>query len=231
MSKEPPPERYASSPCMAGEVAPDYFDPNGVDPEQERDVQNWRKARRQELRALRDAISVADRRELGRVFCDLLRQIIGKRFGGAKGMVLAGYWPFRGEFDIRPLMKDLDEAGVLVTLPVVEIRYTPMIFRRWTRQTKLERGNWNIPEPTAESEELIPDIALAPFLGWTGEGYRLGYGGGHYDRTLSALGDRRPFTIGIGLQAAHLESIFPQPYDIPLDLIVTEQGVQVAPKV
>jgi 5-formyltetrahydrofolate cyclo-ligase len=71
---------------------------------------------------------------------------------------------------------------------------------------------------------VVPGIALAPLVGWTDEGYRLGYGGGYFDRTLAAL-QPRPFTIGIGFHAARLTTIFPQQHDIPLDVIVTEAGV------
>jgi 5,10-methenyltetrahydrofolate synthetase len=71
---------------------------------------------------------------------------------------------------------------------------------------------------------MTPDIVLAPCLGWTDECYRLGWGGGYFDRTLAAL-TPRPVTIGIALSAARLQTIFPQPHDIPLDLILTEDGV------
>jgi 5,10-methenyltetrahydrofolate synthetase len=80
-----------------------------------------------------------------------------------------------------------------------------------------------VPPPDAET--LTPDIALAPLVGWDGAGFRLGYGGGYFDRTLAALSPR-PFTIGIGLQSARLATIFPQPHDVGLDVILTEAGVQ-----
>jgi 5,10-methenyltetrahydrofolate synthetase len=70
------------------------------------------------------------------------------------------------------------------------------------------RGNWNIPVPPAGSREPSPNIALAPLVGWDPEGYRLGYGGGYFDRTLAALSPR-PITIGVGFQAARLATIYP----------------------
>lgn len=88
------------------------------------------------------------------------------------------------------------------------------------------RGDWNIPVPPPESEVVTPDVALAPLVGWDRAGYRLGYGGGYFDRTLAHLAPR-PFVIGIGLQAAELATIYPQPHDVPLDAIITEEGVQV----
>jgi len=98
------------------------------------------------------------------------------------------------------------------------------VFRHWTPETRMQRGDWNIPVPPPEADRLIPAITLAPLVGWDGNGYRLGYGGGYFDRTLAAVSPR-PFTIGIGYQAARLTTIHPQPHDIPLDLILTEAGI------
>ncbi len=217
--------RYASSPCMAAEVAPDYFDPLAVDPAQARDVTRWRRHERERLRAERMAMSVEARATVGRALSGHLRDLLAARFDGGRGRVFSAYWPIKGEFDLRPLMAELHAAGVTVALPVVETRLAPLVFRRWTPDTKMVRGDWNIPVPPPEAERLHPDIALAPFLGWDLESYRLGYGGGYFDRTLAALLPR-PFAIGIGLQSARLATIYPQPHDIMLDVILTEAGVQ-----
>jgi 5,10-methenyltetrahydrofolate synthetase len=141
-----------------------------------------------------------------------------------RGCVLSGYWPIKGEPDLRPALAGLHRAGVTIALPVVETRAAPLVFRRWTPETKLVRGDWNIPVPPPEADELTPEVALAPCLGWDGACFRLGWGGGYFDRTLAALVPR-PLTIGIALSAACLPTIFPQPHDIPLDLILTEDGV------
>jgi 5,10-methenyltetrahydrofolate synthetase len=86
----------------------------------------------------------------------------------------------------------------------------------------MARGDWNIPVPATEAE-VQPDVALAPLVGWQADGYRLGYGGGYFDRTLAA---RKPtLVIGVGLASARLATIFPQPHDIALDHIVTEAGI------
>jgi 5,10-methenyltetrahydrofolate synthetase len=89
------------------------------------------------------------------------------------------------------------------------------------------RGDWNIPVPPPKASVVKPDVTLAPLVGWDDAGYRLGDGGGYFDRTLSTLSPR-PATIGIGFQSSRLDSIFPQPHDIPLDVILTEAGVQVS---
>lgn len=230
MSAEKPktevPARYASSPCMAHEVAPDYFDPLAVDPEQARDVARWRKAERARLRAARQTLSVAERKAAGDALAAHLRALLRERFHGARGHVFSAYWPIKGEPDLRPLMTELHEAGVMVALPLVETKAAPLVFRRWTPATRMVRGDWNIPVPPPEAPAVTPDITLAPLVGWDGDGYRLGYGGGYFDRTLAALSPR-PFSIGVGFQSARLPTIYPQPHDIPLDVILTEAGVQV----
>ena len=216
---------FSSPPCYAAEVAPEYFDPLAVDPEQARDVARWRKAERTRLRAARLALSVAERKEIGEALAGYLRQVLQDRFGGAQGKVLSAYWPIKGEPDLRPLMADLHEGGVTVTLPLVETKAAPLTFRRWTPETRMVRGDWNIPVPPPDAPVVTPDIALAPLVGWTADGYRLGFGGGYFDRTLAALSPK-PFVVGIGINAAQLKTIYPQPHDIPLDLILTEKGVQ-----
>lgn len=218
--------RHASPPCMASEVAPDWFDPLGVDPEQARDVARWRRAERLRLRADRDAMGVEDRRALSGALAGHLRTLLETRVPGAR--VLSGYWPIKGEPDLRPLLGDLHGAGLTIALPVVEVRAAPLVFRHWTPATRMVRGDWNIPVPPPDAPALLPDIALAPLVGWDGAGYRLGYGGGYFDRTLAAL-HPRPLVIGVGFQAARLATIYPQPHDIALHAIVTEAGVQVTP--
>lgn len=217
--------RYASSPCMAGEIAPDYFDPSAVDPEQTRDVARWRKSERTRLRRLRNDLTVVERNTWSKALMKNIRSILADRLECRSGQTLSAYWPINGEADLRSLMGELHAAGIIVALPVVETRAAPLIFRRWTPGTRLIRGVWNIPVPAPDAESVVPQIALAPTLGWDGNCYRLGYGGGYFDRTLGVLSPR-PFTIGIGLQAARLATIYPQPHDVALNAILTEDGLQ-----
>jgi len=217
--------RYASPPCMADEVAPDYFDPLAVDPEQARDVARWRRAERTRLRAERDAMTVAARHTAGTAIATQLRTLLANCFAGATGRILSAYWPIKGEPDLRPLMGELHEAGATVALPVVEMKAAPLVFRRWTPGTRMVRGDWNIPVPPPDADQLTPEVVLAPLVGWDGEGFRLGYGGGYFDRTLAVLAPR-PFTIGIGFQSARLATIYAQRHDIALDMILTEAGIQ-----
>ncbi|OYX44100.1 MAG: 5-formyltetrahydrofolate cyclo-ligase [Rhodobacterales bacterium 32-67-9] len=216
---------FSSPPCYAAEIAPDYFDPLAVDPEQARDVARWRKAERVRLRDERQRLTVDARQAIGEALIAHLREVLRTKFDGARGRVFSAYWPIKGEPDLRPLMTELHAAGVFVALPIVETKAAPLTFRRWTPETKMVRGDWNIPVPPPDAPEVTPEIALAPLVGWTAEGYRLGYGGGYFDRTLAAL-QPRPFVIGIGFEAARLTTIFPQPHDIRLDLILTEDGAR-----
>lgn len=214
---------YASPPCLAHEVDPAYFDPAAIDPAQERDVARWRKAKRDNLRAARKTLSVDDHATISARIATQLEALLQDRFGNINGLVLSAYWPIKGEPDFRPLMAKLHDAGVVIALPLVETKAAPLVFRLWTPETKMVRGDWNIPVPPADAQQVTPQITLAPLVGWDDEGYRLGYGGGYFDRTLAALGPR-PFAIGVGYASARLATIFPQRHDIPMDVIVTEES-------
>lgn len=213
---------FASPPCYAAEIAPDYFDPLGVDPAQARDVARWRQAERRRLRAESAQLSHAVRHSAEATLTAHLRSLLSERFGPLLGRSVAGYWPTGGEPDLHPLLAELHEAGVTIALPVAG---TPPAFRRWTPGAQMAAGAWNIPEPPPEAPELEPAILLVPLVGWTMDGDRLGHGGAYYDRVL-ALRAPRPFTIGIGFEHARLATIYPQPHDIPLDVILTEEGVR-----
>ncbi len=219
-----PPSRFASPPCLAGEVAPDYFDPLAVDPQQALDVARWRKSERVARLEARAALSVTDRQALASAVATHLDALLSRLFPDIGGMVLSGYWPIKSELDLRPWMIRMAEKGVRLALPVVETPKAPLVFRPWSPGAAMVRGHWNIPVP-ATRDTIRPDIALAPLVGWDSEGYRLGYGGGYFDRTLAAARPR-PFAIGVGLQGAKLGTIFPQPHDIRLDAVVTEVGLQ-----
>jgi len=209
---------YSSPPCMAHE-----FDPDTPDPQQPRDVARWRRAERLRLAALRDGLGQSGRAQISKSISRHLESVLAARNIG-QDVILSGYWPIKGEPDLRPLLSQLHQSGVIIALPVVETRAAPLVFRRWTPTTRMIRGDWNIPVPPHDAERLSPDIALAPCLGWDTRCFRLGWGGGYFDRTLAAL-HPRPVTIGVALSAAVLNTIYPQPHDISLEMIVTEQGI------
>ena len=92
----------------------------------------------------------------------------------------------------------------------------------------MQRGFWNIPIP-AERRVVVPDALLIPLVGYDAAGYRLGYGGGYYDRTLASR-TPLPLRIGVGYDGAELPTIHPQPHDIPMSIIVTERRVLQLPR-
>ena len=218
------PGPFASSPCMACEIAPDYFDPLAVDQEQARDVARWRKAERARLLADRQALSVSQRRAAADMIAARVDTLLAERFPSVDGLTLSAWWPIKAELNLRPWLESLLARGAHVTLPVVTAPSAPLAFRLWTPDCRMVQGFWKIPVP-ADGPEVVPDLTLAPVVGWDPAGFRLGYGGGYFDRTLAVLSPR-PMTIGIGLQSARLATIFPQPHDIALDVILTEAGVQ-----
>jgi 5,10-methenyltetrahydrofolate synthetase len=208
---------------MAAEVDPAYVGPLDADQDQARDVMRWRRAERARLTGLREALGQNGRASVSRAIADHLEAVLSARMP-ERGTTLSGYWPIKGEPDLRPLLTKLHRGGVIIALPVVVRRAAPLVFRRWTPETKMMRGDWNIPVPPPDAGELMPNVVLAPCLGWDAKCCRLGWGGGYFDRTLAALSPR-PFTIGVALSAARLNTIYPQPHDIPLDLIATEDGM------
>jgi 5,10-methenyltetrahydrofolate synthetase len=144
-------------------------------------------------------------------------------FPGLARCRLAFCWPIKGEYDARHLARTLRERGALTALPVVAAPKTPLIFREWHPGIVLAKGPLDIPFPVG-SQQLTPDAVLLPMNGWDPQGYRLGYGGGFFDRTLAALA-KRPLAIGISYEMAKLATIHPQPWDIAMDYVVTERGV------
>jgi 5,10-methenyltetrahydrofolate synthetase len=132
------------------------------------------------------------------------------------------YWPFRGEPNLRPLMRRMVAAGKQVALPVVVEKRHPLEFRPWTPGCEMMLGVWNIPIPDTR-ERVTPRLLLAPVVGFDPQRYRLGYGGGYFDRTLAALGTART-VIGVGYDSQAIATIHPLPHDIPMDRIVTESG-------
>src|SRR5665811_1953373 len=188
-----------------------------VDAQQHLDVSRWRKAERQKLIAERMAIS-ADIRK------DWAESIIGHLSGtiNFKNKLVSFYWPFRGEPDLRPLMKLVIEQGGNCALPAVIKKAAPLEFWAWKPSDPLERGVWNIPVPKI-AIQVTSDIVLAPVVGFDSHGYRLGYGGGFFDRTLAAM-SQKTRAIGIGYFISEIKTIFPQPHDLALEMIVTERG-------
>lgn len=180
------------------------------------EIRHWRVEMRKALISRRLSLDGALRRERGeRARRRLVESVELRRFE-----TLGLYWPVRGEIDVRDLGIEHLKNGGRVALPVVVTRSAPVEFWSWRPDMPMTRGVWNIPVP-ARREALSPEALIVPLVGFDPQRFRLGYGGGYYDRTLAA-GARRPYCVGLGYEEGRLESIFPQPHDIAMDVIVTD---------
>ena len=186
------------------------------------DLAGWRKERRRELLARREAIPLEERRAGDARIGELL--LAG--FPMLAEMTIGFYWPIRGEVDPRVALHRLRQRGARTALPVVVAKGQPLEFREWRPETHTTPGPMGLPIPQG-SEVLLPDAVLAPPVGFGSRGYRLGYGAGFFDRTLAAA-NPRPLALGLAREASRVETIYPQPWDIPMDFILTEEGIHLA---
>ena len=221
MNDEEKPTEYASPPCYMHEVDPSYF---GLTLSRESaadaHVKGWRKAERERLIAQRIALDTPIRADHARRIGAHLDALIGD----PAGLIISAYWPFRGEPDLRPWLEELHRKGARTALPVVIAKKAPLVFRLWHRGDRLTRGVWNIPIPAA-GIAVRPHVVIAPVVGFDAGCYRLGYGGGFFDRTLAEL-PTSTVVIGVGYTQAAIATIYPQPFDIPMHHVVTEHGVK-----
>ena len=189
-----------------------------VDPGTARDVARFRKAERARLMEARRRIPAADRAALTAALEEALAGVVTPR----PGLRIAAYWPIRGEPDLRGWMGRAHAAGATVLLPVVVARDAPLVFRAWHPGCAMERGIWNIPVPAAGAE-AVPEVVISPLVGVDDGCFRLGNGGGYYDRTLARL-DPPARAIGTGFADCRMPTIFPMPWDIPMDSVVLADG-------
>ena len=182
----------------------------------------WRREQRQALIAARLAVNDEDlvRKRLA------IDQHLETHFPELSQGRVGFCWPYKNEYDARHLLARMRERGAQTLLPVVVAKGQPLQFRAWTPGETLAQGALGIPYP-AQGPDLAPDHVLLPVVGFDRAGYRLGYGGGFFDRTLQALEAKgqRLKVIGVGHELAFLDTIHPQSYDRPLDFMVTERGV------
>ena len=143
--------------------------------------------------------------------------------GLAEAGLVGGFWPIRSEIDPRPILDRLLARGQRVALPKV----TPdgLVFREWCEGERLERGGFGLSEPRDDLPEVFPDALIVPLAAFDRAGQRIGYGKGYYDGAIERLSKRRRLlTIGIAFSVQEIDRVPTQPYDQPLDHIVTEQG-------
>lgn len=146
----------------------------------------------------------------------------------APASVVSVYWPIRHELDSRPLILRAVETGHRVALPVISKLGGVLDFRVWSQETELVGGPYGTFEPPSTSPVVAPDVVIMPLLAFDAEGYRLGYGGGYYDRTLRALRGKicPPLAVGVAYAQQEVELVPHGPGDETLDWVVTERSAQ-----
>ncbi|MEW6163662.1 MAG: 5-formyltetrahydrofolate cyclo-ligase [Pseudomonadota bacterium] len=180
----------------------------------------FRAALRREKIAARQALPDAERRRLdARVRAHLAGFLRGRPAGS-----FAFCWPIRGEVDCRPLAVQLLAAGWRAAMPVATAAARPLTFRAWTPDAPMATDAHGVPVP-ATVDCPCPEVLLIPLVAFDAAGYRLGYGGGYFDRTLAAQ-EPRPLAVGVGFDLCATASIRPGRHDIPLNAIATESGMR-----
>ena len=183
------------------------------------EVKAWRRGQRAKLVARRLAAGAAARRRWSTSIATFLRE--GFAFEAER--TIGVYWPFRGEPDVRAAVDHWRAAGATTALPVVTARGAPLEFRAFSPGVRMRKGVLGLPIPQG-TPVVTPQALLIPMVGFDTQGYRLGHGGGYFDRTLAALAPP-PLKIGVAFELSRMATIRPQPHDIPMDFVVTEAGI------
>lgn len=184
---------------------------------------NWRKQLVEERLHLEDRLARND----------ALQRVMRVWLVDRPDVVIGAYWPIKGEFDPLPALFRWQEAGMeadamgatrrrRIGLPVINKIDKTLTFHTWYPGCPMEEDAYGIPKPK-DTEIIQPTLLFVPCVGYGPGGYRLGYGGGFYDRTLAAL-QPKPFTVGLGYTNGFLPDLEPEPHDVPLDAILNELG-------
>jgi 5-formyltetrahydrofolate cyclo-ligase len=176
---------------------------------------------RKEGRARRDALPVDQQSAAAQAVAER-----GLPVPVSPGTVVSGYSPLKFEISPLPLMRHCARDGAKLALPVIQGRGSPLIMRAWAFGETLGSGVWGIREPKAEAPEVFPDILIVPLLLFDRAGYRLGYGAGYYDMTITRLRAMKPVTaIGLAFAAQEIAEVPKTPRDARLDLVLTEREI------
>jgi 5,10-methenyltetrahydrofolate synthetase len=186
------------------------------------EIKAWRKTMRAELIARRAETPDLDRRKWN----ERITEHLLAGFEMPVAAVVGYCWPYKGEFDARFAIRRWRERGAIAALPEVVASRSPLQFRKWWPGSPMKPGVYDIPVPDG-TEILVPDVAIVPMNAFDGRGFRLGYGGGFFDRTLEALASR-VVAIGVSYDILRVPTIHPQPHDLPMDFVVTESGIHAA---
>lgn len=181
---------------------------------------SWKKQARLDQIAWRTGLDPARKREMD---AEIGAQLEAALVDVLSGCTVGFCWPYKGEFDQRFLMAKLRARGAKTALPVVVEKARPLIFRDWSPGVTMAPGVFDIPVPQ-DTPRLEPDVVFPPLNAFDDAGFRIGYGGGFFDRTLASL-DPRPVAIGIAYEAQRVATIYPNEYDLPMDFIATESNL------
>jgi 5-formyltetrahydrofolate cyclo-ligase len=183
-------------------------------------------------------MSLAELKRLARSKAEKDRDAVHRRAGAEAGAALAarglpaglqpgiisGFHPYRSEISVLELFGRLVVEGWITALPVVVAKNQPLIFRRWAPGEALLSGKWDIQIPAGTADEVLPDVLLVPMLAFDSRGFRLGYGGGFYDRTLAKLRlAKKIVAIGVAYAAQETDDVPHDGHDQPMDWIMTEE--------
>lgn len=184
------------------------------------DLDEAKQSLRRDATARRRDAAAGDDGSAGRLLAETVAG--GIALGG--GAAVSGYWPIASEIDVMPLLRALAANGHDIALPVVTAADRPLVFRAWRDGDAMAEGPFGIREPLAGAARIEPRIVLTPLLAFDREGYRLGYGGGFYDRSLAGLRQARPtLAIGIAWAAQEVPAVPHDGRDQPLDWVATER--------
>ena len=163
--------------------------------------------------------------------CDHLQSVMRIWLVSRPDTIIGAYWPIKGEFDPLPALHRWKEDGELldepqmrrIALPVVDKVHQTLKFHAWFPGCPMVEDAFGIPKPK-DTEIVAPTLLFVPCVGYGPGGFRLGYGGGFYDRTLAKL-EPRPYTVGLGFTSGFLGDLEPEPHDVPLDAVLIDNGV------
>jgi 5-formyltetrahydrofolate cyclo-ligase len=182
-------------------------------------IKDAKAAMRREATARRDALPASERQQAAEAIAARPLPVAIPH-----SAIVSGFMPLKSEINPLPLLRKLADAGAQLALPVVAGKGQPLIMRAWRFGGPLASGVWGIREPMPDAPAVDPDILIVPLLAFDRRGYRLGYGAGYYDMTLTALRARKPIVaVGIAYAAQEVETVPITPRDARLDLVLTER--------
>jgi len=174
------------------------------------------------MRTWRETLDAAARRGAGAA---VARTGLGFLDPLPPGAIISGFAPLPGEFPLWPLLRRLGRQGATLALPVMQGKDRPLLFRAWKAGDAMDRGVWGIAEPKPDKPALTPTVLIVPLLAFDAQGWRLGYGGGFYDRTLRELRSNTSIiAVGIAHDAQAVDAVPHLDYDERVDWVLTPSG-------